>query len=67
MIPTVTYDQVRIEQENRLAHLERRRHAHELSPLAHLVTDRLRPVTSGWRAAVAVGALFVTVFAIAIL
>ena len=27
MIPTTTYDQVRLEQHNRLAHLELRRHA----------------------------------------
>jgi hypothetical protein len=66
MIPTVTYDQVRIEQENRLAHLERRRHAHEAGSFVDLVTDRLSPVTSGWRAAVALGALLVIALAAAI-
>lgn len=60
MIPTTTYDQVRLEQHNQLAHLERRRHAHSVGSAYIHFTERVRPQTSGWRAAVAVGAILIT-------
>jgi hypothetical protein len=67
MIPTVTYDQVRIEQQNRLAHLELRRHVHEAraqrSEKAGL--ERVRQhAAHGRRAAVAVGAVLVALLAL---
>jgi hypothetical protein len=67
MIPTVTYDQIRVEQQNRLAHLELRRHAH--AARAHRTEkaglERVRGhVLSGQRAAVALGAVLVALLAL---
>jgi hypothetical protein len=65
MIP-VTYDGVRIEQENRLARLELRRHARAAERTRHRQhIERVRPLaTHSRRLAVAVGALLVAVLAL---
>ncbi len=59
MIPTVTYDQVRIEQQGRLARLELRQH--ERAARAHRAekarTQRVHGHVSNRRAAVALGAV----------
>jgi hypothetical protein len=63
MIPTTTYDQVRVEQEARLAHLEHRAHAHaaedrrnEKAPTAPAHSGRPALV----RPAIVTGTLLVT-------
>jgi len=66
MIPTTTYDQVRLEQHNQLAHLERRQHA--LAAREHRAdsvrSEKVRVQFGTARRAVAAACAIVTAMAI---